>query len=182
MKKVFKTTTTILACVIIVALCFMLFFNLYTIVAKKTNNDNLPTLFGVGVAVVMSGSMSGEIEVNDLVVVQESDSYKKGDVITFDSGNSIVTHRIVEVTDEGFVTKGDANNTEDSGTVSLDKVQGKVVAVIPKLGAVINFMRSTLGMLTIVGAVIIIILAPQVVRAARKPQRKQKEVNRNAIQ
>ena len=40
-----------------------------------------------------------------------------GDVITYRRGNMVVTHRIVEKSEEGYCTKGDANAEEDAGIV-----------------------------------------------------------------
>ena len=40
-------------------------------------------------------------------------SPKKGDIITFHNGDTVVTHRVVKKEKDIFITKGDANKTED---------------------------------------------------------------------
>jgi signal peptidase len=50
----------------------------------------------------------------------------------------------------GFVTKGDANEERDRGTVSHDRVIGKVVFVIPFIGHLIQFANTQTGFLALV--------------------------------
>lgn len=138
-------------------LALVLACNLYTIAMRYFAGVQQPAVFGYSTAVVISGSMSGSIEINDLVVIHRQKNYKTGDIITFESGESLVTHRIVEETSEGFVTKGDANNAEDVRPVPLERVVGRVVLVVPRAGAAIGFLRTPLGMtcLVLVGLLLI---------------------------
>ena len=131
-------------------LALILACNLYTIAMRYFAGVQQPAVFGYSTAVVISGSMSGSIEINDMVVIHREDSYAVGDVITFKSGDSLVTHRIVEETPDGFVTKGDANNAEDTRPVPPEAVVGKVVLVIPGIGLVIEYLRTPLGMTCLV--------------------------------
>jgi signal peptidase len=70
------------------------------------------------------------ISSGDLVLVKEVDVEKleQGDVIAFREGTSVVTHRIVEVMNEGdakrFRTKGDNNNVADPLLVRPEMVEG----------------------------------------------------------
>jgi signal peptidase I len=113
---------------------------------------------------VQSGSMEPAILVGDVIVVNKIDSYAVNDVITFnDSGNKRVTHRIVEIKNGAsgkiYSTKGDANRSGDRETLPADKVIGKVILTIPKLGYVINFLKTTQGfvLLVVIPAVWIVI-------------------------
>ena len=45
-----------------------------------------------------------------------------------------------------YITRGDANNTADREPVARENVVGRVVLVIPRVGAVIGFLRTPLGM------------------------------------
>ncbi len=113
-------------------------------------------LIGLQVYTVVSGSMEPNIHVGSLVYVKQVDRTELGvdDPITFSVGEgTIVTHRIVEVlVDENdpskvsYVTKGDANDTEDAGTIGYDKVIGKVVFSVPYLGYVSNYIQQPPGM------------------------------------
>ena len=82
---------------------------------------------------VASGSMSPNINKNDLILVKLGDDYGVGDVITYKIDNDFITHRVVSININTVVTKCDANNTIDK-SISNDSVIGKVVLVIPKFG------------------------------------------------
>lgn len=133
-----------------VILAVLLGCNLYRIAVRTVTGERMPAVFGYSTAVVISGSMSGYVEVNDMVVIHGQKSYSVGDVITFERRDSIVTHRIVGETDEGFITKGDANNAVDEDVVSMDQVVGRVILVIPKIGAIMEALRTPLGRMCLV--------------------------------
>ena len=80
-------------------------------------------------------------------------SYKKGDIIMYEGGKIPVTHRIINIYrdengTEWIVTKGDANNTEDEAFTS-DKIIGRVVLVLPKLGELETFFSKPSGFLVL---------------------------------
>ena len=145
-----KLIGRIFSWLITVLLSIILICNLYTIGVRYFTGSPQPAVFGWSWAIVISGSMEPEILVNDLVIVHEEDSYSVGDVITYESGDSVVTHRIISESAEGYITKGDANNTEDLHPVSKHSVVGKVAGVIPGVGLFIQYLRTPLGMLGII--------------------------------
>ena len=150
MKHVLRTVGRVCSIVVTVVLVLLLVCNLYTIAARWLTDDPQPDVFGWSWAVVISGSMEPEIRVNDLVIVHEEDSYAVGDIITYENGSSVVTHRIIAETEQGFITKGDYNNTEDLYPVPVSSVVGKVVRVVPGVGTLIEYLRSPLGMVCLV--------------------------------
>ncbi len=143
-----KIAVRVIRFVLITVLVLLLAFNLF-LLASKAITGEMPSVFGYSSAVVISGSMSPTIEVDDMVIIHREDVYSRGDIITYKDGKSLVTHRIHEIMEDGYITKGDANNTTD-GTVSPDSVVGRVVLVIPKVGKLIFFLRTPLGMCGIV--------------------------------
>ena len=75
----------------------------------------IPGFFGIRPYVVYSGSMEPEISTGAVVFTKEGEfSPKKGDIITFHNGDTVVTHRVVKKEKDIFITKGDANKTERS--------------------------------------------------------------------
>ena len=74
--------------------------------------------------IVQSGSMEPAIKTGSVVIVKPVENYKTNDVITFvDGGKSnTTTHRVVDMEvvsgQTQYITKGDANNAEDSNKVS----------------------------------------------------------------
>lgn len=98
-----------------------------------------PTLFHFYPYNIITASMSPKIPVGSLVYVDQSldnSLLQVNDVIAFREGDSqyIIVHRINEVKDGYYVTKGDANTETEN--VPFDKVIGKEVFNIPELGNV----------------------------------------------
>lgn len=88
----------------------------------------------------------------DIVIVKlmDGNKIKKDDIVTFSvgDGSRYLTHRMVEHKDElngekgnYLVTKGDANKSNDP-PISADRVLGKVVFTVPKVGSIIDFARE----------------------------------------
>lgn len=140
----------VLSAVITAVLALLLAANVYVIAARAVTGEAQPTVFGFSAAVVVTGSMSPAIEPGDLVVCRQSADYAVGDVITFHSGASLVTHRIVGSTENGYTTQGDANNVADADPVPRGAIIGKVVFTVPKLGIFIEKLRTPLGMTVLV--------------------------------
>ena len=102
-------------------------------------------LGGIRPLTVMSGSMSPNIKTGSVTFIDTNTDFediKKGDVITFLIGDSFVTHRAVDITADGVITKGDANNKRDVWTVTNDMYYGKALFSIPYLGFLIVFIRQ----------------------------------------
>ncbi len=162
-----KLVCRIISITITVLLAVLLVSNIYTICMRTFTDEENPRFFGFSSAVIISGSMSGTIEVNDLVICCEQNDYGKGDIITFEDGGSLVTHRIVGESDSGFITQGDANNTPDRKPVAEGSILGKVVLTVPKIGLFIEFIRTPFGLMCITFAGLLILAAPSLI-ACRK--------------
>ncbi len=149
-------------CLINTLILLLLCLNLYTILAKNVFHIKYPTIMGYYSAVVVSGSMSGSIEVDDMVITQKQSEYRVSDIITFVNSGTAVTHRIIGITENGYRTKGDANNTEDLGEpVKYDSIVGKVVFVIPKIGKAVSFLSSPFGIMCLIFSMILFIKLPK---------------------
>ncbi|HAT4252937.1 TPA: signal peptidase I [Clostridium perfringens] len=131
-----------------VFLTIFIVFLLFGFLAKKS--DSGVSIGGYRVYDILTGSMSPTIKPGSLVVVKEisPDKVKVNDVITFKSDitNNVTTHRAIKVIDSNgkieFITKGDANNTQDP--VSLDEklLIGKVIFQIPYLGGILRYVQN----------------------------------------
>lgn len=93
---------------------------------------------------VKTGSMEAKIHVGDYILILKKNRYDIGDVITFASNNSYVTHRIVRIDGDKVTTKGDANNTEDE-TISSSNIIGKVILSGGILNIIINYKYALAG-------------------------------------
>ncbi len=98
-------------------------------------------LLGYQMLTIDSGSMEPNMPEDSLIFVKQVDpsTLQKDDVITFtiDVDGTLFTHRIVSVLPETrtFITKGDANKTNDA-PVSWNNVVGKTELCLPKIGGV----------------------------------------------
>jgi len=152
----------------------LLGINVYLANAKTLVGNQLPMPFGVGAAVVLSGSMEPEFSKGDLIFVKEETEYDLNDIVVYQSEGSLVVHRIIEK-DGGFVTtKGDANNVADD-PVPLTAVKGRVLFWIPMLGTVVGFLKSPIGFICTIAAAIALIEIP------RRNEKKKDEEEREKI-
>lgn len=161
----------VILCVVFIPLIIM---NTILIVKSYTNPDRLPTVFGFSPVIVLSGSMTPEFREGDMIFLKETDpsTLQVGDVICYygdDNKDTAVTHRIVEIHEqEGqnvFITRGDANNTEDRIAVTYEMVQGKYTGLyIPNLGNLAVFLQSTTGMVVCIVCPLLIIILWDVLR------------------
>lgn len=112
-------------------------------------------VFDTNPYVVVSGSMEPNVPVGSICLVNCQDREPDvGDIIAYRAGDTIITHRVVEETDQGYVTKGDANNAADPGVVKQKQIFGVCSLVIPKVGYVVMFLRTLKGIvLTITGVI-----------------------------
>ncbi len=137
----------------LVLLGIILGSSIYAMNAKMLLKDVLPMPFGIGTSVVMSGSMEPTLHVNDLVFIKADDSYSPGDIVVYQSGSSAVIHRLISVDGTTAVTKGDANNVEDSSFAVTD-IKGKMVFVIHGAGTIVRMLQSAAAKLTMSAAAI----------------------------
>ncbi len=126
----------------------MLGVNVYLANANGLAGNKLPMPLGFGVAVVLSGSMEPTLNVNDVIIVCESESYNIEDIVVYDNGKELIVHKIIEKNGDTLTTKGDANNTSDD-PISVKAVKGKVVFSIPYLGLAVKALRSPVGVIVI---------------------------------
>ena len=75
---------------------------------------------------IITGSMEENIHAGDYVLIYKKNDFKVGEVVTYKKEDHYITHRIVRKDGNLFVTKGDANNTEDEA-ISKSDIIGKVI-------------------------------------------------------
>ncbi len=162
MKKGIKgVIRTVFGVVLAMVVVLAAFFVIVTF-TMKGGGAEVPRLFGYSVMTVQSNSMEPTFVKGDVIIVKQVEdlsTLKKGDIITFhtviDMQSVINTHRIVRVFDDDpdmvqFETKGDANDESDMSIVGGANVIGEYKYLIPKLGAAIDFLSTSVGFLIII--------------------------------
>lgn len=135
---------------IVVIASILVGYSAYTVNAARLAGDTVPMPFGVGAAVVLSGSMEPVYSVGDILIVVKDSSYSIGEVVVYQTGGTAVAHKIVAFTDGKVVTKGEANNTEDE-PIPFDAIKGRVLFAVPNAGGIVEFLRSPLGTFLLLG-------------------------------
>lgn len=150
-----KTSRIIFRIILIVLLSVFVGGSLYSLNARRVFHNAMPMPFGVGASVVLSGSMEPTLSVNDLVFVVADDSVSVGDVIVYQSGDSLVIHRVTDIGDGYVVTRGDANNADDDA-VSVEAVKGRMAFAIPFVGILIRLIQTVPGTLVMIALAVLL--------------------------
>lgn len=168
------TTIGVILCILLLPI---LVINITLIIRSYTNKDEVPSIGGIFPMIVLTDSMYPEIQSGDLIICRQTDAdaIRIGDVITFfdpaGNGTSIVTHRVIEITEEdgelAFRTRGDANNADDRLAVKASKVVGTYWKRIPTAGRVAMFMQTTAGLVVCVVLPLILLIGYDMLRTRK---------------
>lgn len=150
--------------ILLVSLC------VYTFVSVDVLGKDYANIFGYTYFVVASGSMSGTIEVDNVVIVKLDSKYETKDIITYkDNSGEFITHRYIKKVNNKLITKGDVNNTEDD-PISPKQVIGKVISVIAP-----SFIFKLLAIIVILIILLILFNFDTFFKRILKKEEKQEE-------
>ena len=145
-EKIVKTIFNIL----IIVMVFIVIIVSYNFIQINVLKKKYANFLGYTIFEVSTGSMSGTIEINDVILVKITQDVKKDDIITFFNKNEIITHRIIVDNNDKLVTKGDANTARDIA-INRSDVIGKVIKILPRFGIWVKVLSDT----KVIGSVII---------------------------
>jgi signal peptidase len=98
----------------------------------------IPPIFGVQPIWCMSNSMAPAFHEGALCYIDtnyDTATVETGDIIAYQLANgALVTHRVHDITEEGIITKGDANANVDFAPITRDQIVGENVLQIEYLG------------------------------------------------
>ena len=114
---------------------------MYMICAERVLKDPFPMPFGIGFANVVSGSMEPALKKGTLLLVRKKADAEIGDIVVYQSGESIIVHRIISAEGDQVITKGDANETEDI-PIKRSQIKGVVMFKIPEIGKGIQWLQT----------------------------------------
>ncbi len=169
-----KRIKTALRLTVLVIAAAVIGLNVYGINSSRLAGDDMPMPFGVGAAVVLSGSMRPTFSEGDLLFVVECDSYNVGDIIVFNADGILITHRIISADGDTVITKGDANGIADE-PINIAAVKGKVVRYIPFAGYIVNIIKTPIATL------VILILAVSLVERSFSTQKQRDQAQIDSI-
>ena len=178
-KKIIRQTLEVLKYVLVALLAFVLILNVVSLCKRVFLKQEIPLVLGYGNAVIVSGSMEPKISVGDMIVVHKQNSYQKDDIITYQVGDETpVTHRIKEVTQNGYITQGDSNNAADA-EITKGAVIGKVTMIIPQVGNVVLFFQTPIGVILLILGLFLLIELPGFIKRRVDARKEKKEAEKD---
>lgn len=150
-----KKIQSIFKWILIVFLGIILLINVMSFLSLHVFHNHYSNLFGYTYFVVATGSMQESIREQDIVIVKITKDIEIGDVITYRSGDTFITHRVTSINKDVVVTKGDANNTVDK-PIKKEQVVGKVVKTLSGVGIILSVITDKVVILLVLLFIIII--------------------------
>lgn len=173
-----KKISSITVYIIVVPL---LIYNIFLIIQALVNPSVTPSFLGIKTYVIISGSMEPDLNIGDIVIAKDTnkEELKVGDIICFRQGQSVITHRISEIIETSddieYKTKGDNNNSQDSGTITEKLIEGKVINKIPYLGNLSLILQQKVFIIFIVVIFYIYLIQTNAIKN-KKNERKRKRL------
>lgn len=127
----------------------------YSFNAQNLVGNPMPMPFGVGAAIVLSGSMEPTLSINDFVIVKAQNCYEIEDIIVYQEKNYLVVHRVIGKTQNLLQTQGDANHAPDE-PIEVTSVRGKVIACIPYIGSLVQIIKTPVGIAGLLAVAILL--------------------------
>lgn len=127
----------------------------------------LARFMGIQSYIVRSGSMEPGMPTGSICMVDTKYEFEKirvNDVIAFRMGNNLVTHRVIQMTEDGFITKGDHNKVDDGLTTTEENYVGKNIMIIPCLGYILSWIQTIKGKIIIVTVALSILVIQMIMR------------------
>ena len=167
LPKPLAASLEVLRGLVLALILALLGVDLYVVQSTVFLRDAMPMPFGYGASVVLSGSMEPALAAGDLIIVHEEDTYAVGDAIVFRDGAGFTVHRLKSIDGETFVTRGDANDTDDAPIRAAD-VKGKVIKRLKGAGNLVSAVRSPVGIVVTLGLAVLLFEAPYLLRDRKK--------------
>lgn len=134
-KSLFKKIINIVLDVLIAIFGVILAISIYNNIQIQVLGNKYSSFFGYSTFEVKTGSMGDAIHIGDWIIVKKTPTIKLNDIVTYEKNGEFITHRVIEVYKNSYVTKGDANTGKDD-TINKDQIVGVVVKILPGFGII----------------------------------------------
>ena len=169
LAKILKIVVDIIVYFLIAVVGLYLILSLYSKYIKKDE------IFSIGkyyIFQIITGSMEYELRIGDYIIIEKSDKYEVGDIVTYKEDDYYITHRINKIDESGIITKGDANSSLDK-PISENKIVGKYLF---KAKILTFLMRYKVLIISIIIAIIILESAFSNKKGNNKEESKKEEI------
>lgn len=175
--KMIKKVMHLMSNLIIIFIIIMVSVSLVSYIQTKGKQYKVPYIGKYEWLSVLTGSMEPIFKPGDLIIDKKvaANSLKVGDIVTYNWGTSLSTHRIIEITKDSkgepvFKVKGDNNNTADESLLAGKAVVGKYIFRIPFLGFIFSKFKGPIGLI-IVWLLFIYTIVMEVFSNIKKPKK-----------
>lgn len=180
-NKIFKIITGIIRFCVVAVLVFYVGF----IIAQRLTGNK--SIGGYRVFTVVTASMTGVYNVNDVIVVKDYDTakLKVGDDVAYLGNragleNKIITHRIVKIEDDSdggriITTKGVALEYEDPA-IRDEQILGKVVGVLPFITQINHLIHHNVGFFTLIFIPLVLVIVLEILQTITDYQLEKNEI------
>lgn len=149
---------------LIIIFSVLLIITIYNNIQTKILKNSYSSFFGYSMFEVQTGSMADTINIGDLILVKYTKSINLNDIVTYKHKGEFITHRVIEVYKETYVTKGDFNNAKDD-PITQEQIVGKVIKIFPNFGI---FRKTLLNPVILLALIITMALAMQAFKKNNK--------------
>ncbi len=133
-KKLIEKLIHTLLNIFIGVLSIILLITIYSGLQIKILKQDYANFFGYSMFEVQTNSMAKKIYAGDWIVVKLDSDIKVNDIITYKKEGDYITHRVTEIKNQTYVTRGDANSSKDPDSVDYNQIVGKVTKVLKGFG------------------------------------------------
>lgn len=89
-----------------------------TFISASNTGSMRPSISDTSVMLFMRDLKKEDVKIGDILLIERG------------GGRGDLTHRLVEITDEGYITKGDNNNVRDKEIWKFSQIKGKIIGIL----------------------------------------------------
>ena len=159
-KKILKIIFSIITHLSIVVVIGCL-----AITSIQRSRGEQPNLFGYTIYVIMTDSMTGELEVGEAIISKKGASYEEGSIVTYISTSGAlkghpITHKVIRTYEENGVkmlqTCGVKKGAIMDVPIREDQVEGVMIRKLNVSTGVISFLQKPyVGLLLLIAPIMI---------------------------
>lgn len=123
-----------------------------------------PSIFGYSFYYVLTESMEPEIMAGEMILCKATDpeDLKVGDTITYvgetgDLNNKVITHKIIDIKGDRFITQGVANDIPDPA-IRSSQILSRYVATVPLAGTLFSVINSKYGFMFLIVTPLVVLI------------------------
>lgn len=157
-NKIIETINKILLNVLLVFAVLVFMLAIYSLIQVRWIRKSYSHFAGFIALVEKTESMQKEIYPDELLIIRVGNyNIKEGDIISYYKGNEVITHRVIQVFDDGVITKGDnAENIDDK--ISNEMILGKIVFNVRATRFIKNVLFNPKVLILLIITLILLIL------------------------